>query len=337
MRKFTLFLICMVCMQVAAQEEKLRLTFNWGEPVSLNVADIKEISFFEEQNPLYIVGEWFNYSPEENAFESFNFYEDGSLDFYYYYINNNIGGEVYGLYELRDGVLAVNLLGQEMYNLLVAHTETSFVVRSAGSNTTYYKVVDVYDMTTADSPIKICDAADSILFVDNIVVGLEDGKIKALQKGTGYVLVKDVENGSIVAYRINVKYQAGELIDWTGYFKKTKEEILAEFGTHDDEYSSADGEYIVYNKGYNAEISMLGFSFDNETGKVYQVQTVFRGYEEMKMYYDYIDAKYILDEDSSETTEFYFYDTDDINTASLLIYLKAETPMQIIYTDLSDE
>ena len=335
MRKFTLFLTCFIYLQVIAQEEKMRITLNTGNPIEFNVNDVKDITFVDDKNPLNIVGEWFNYDEESGYFEAFDFHEDKTLS---YYCFNLLGDEsANGTYSCKDGMLTLNWLNTELIVPITSHSETFFTMTNGGSNSVYYRIQKTYNMTTADSPISIGNKGDVITYVDNAVIGAEDNKIKALQRGSGFALVKDAQLNTTVAYKIVVGYAPGNIIDWTKYFKKSIDEIVAEFGSPDAiQTDESVGELYGYTKGYNAEIKQIIFCFDKTTGKMYLVQVVFRGYEELNTYYSDIAKKYILQEDRSDERTKVFYDTNDILSATVSFSVRLTSPFFINYLDISE-
>lgn len=336
MQKVVLFLVCMLSMQILAQEEKLRLTFDVGDPVELNVSEIKELDFIEEQSSFDVVGEWFTRSDED--YETFEFHDDGNLHYSLYSnAQGNLLSGIEGIYTYHDGVLEITLgkEGEKMYWHVTAHSQNHFTrTTSSGKNVIFYKVQDNYNMTTVDAPIVVGNPGDEVVFIDNFVCTLEDNKIKSLQQGKGYVLVNDSQLNTIVAYRINVEYKAGEVIDFTKYFKKTKDEIIAEFGTPDATQVSGNMDLLGYTNGFNAEISRLTFVFDVETGLLYQIQPVFRGPEENDVYKEYIKERYIPNTELSDTNSDSYLDTDDISTAKVWISIRREEPFYINYMDL---
>jgi hypothetical protein len=278
---------------------------------------IKDVSFVVTE-PFDIVGEWFNV--DDGAFETFTFGEDGTLDCYYYSTSANDGGTRYGDYQMQYDVLGLRLPGSSIqYIPVVNHSETAFTLRNGNRNDVYHKIQKEYSMNTYESPIIIGNEGDEVSFVDNVVVGLENGKIIALQQGQGYALLKDKQRNTIVAYRVNVKYQPDPNgpIDWTNYFKKTKEEIIAEFGTPDETQTNMGFETLSYSKGYNPEIKYLHFTFKEGVDAAMKVSATFRGIDEFQTYKKEIEGKYIKQKES--TTETLYGNTDDESTSTVMI------------------
>lgn len=319
-RKILLLLICLTAIQAIAQDQRLRMTYrlNVLAPDELNLSDIKDISFVETE-PFDLVGEWFNV--DDAVFESFTFSEEGLLDYYFYNVAND-GGAAKGNYQFVYDVLGLRVptvFSQILYHPIVSHSETSFTLRSDGRNNIYYKILHSYDMNTYDSPIVIGNEDDEVSYVDNTVIGLVNGKITALRQGQGYALLKDKERNTTVAYRVNVKYQPDPNgpIDWTNYFKKSKEEIITEFGTPDKTQNSMGFETLSYSKGYNPEIKILHFSFKEGVDATMQVSATFRGQDEFQTYKKEIESKYI--KQKVDTYETYYGDTDDESTSTVII------------------
>lgn len=335
MRKLLFLLACLTAIETMAQDQKLRMTYRLSvlAPQEIDLKNIKDVSFVVT-GPFDIVGEWFNV--DDGAFETFTFGEYGTLDYYYYLTSANDGGTSYGDYQMQYDVLGLRLpiFSSIQYIPVVNHSETAFTLRNGNRNDVYYKIQKTYEMNTYDSPIVIGNEGDEVLYVDNVVVGLENGKIKALQQGQGYVLLKDKQQNTIVAYRVNVKYMPNinGPIDWTKYFKRTKNEIISEFGTPDEDQTGMGYETLSYSKGYNPEIKILHFSFKEGEDAMMKVSATFRGIDEFQTYKKEIESKYIKQKEN--TTETYYGDTDDESTSTVLICISEISAVRtIIYQD----
>ena len=160
-----------------------------------------------------------------------------------------------------------------------------------------------------------------------------------------YYDAENAENASVkitVSTETNVitytdlKQTPASVVNWTQYFKKSGDQIKAEFGdnpsiTDDDE----DEDYsYLYTKNIG-ELKSLSFSFTKGFEKVTSVKASFKVASSMKDYCDVIAAKYIL---YSETeTRKTYYDTDKASTASVRIVIQSSgSHNYIIYTDMSE-
>lgn len=336
MRKNVLLFLCLIAVQAMAQEEKLRVNFNSKEfhsseipSVNLNVNDIKEISFVEEHSPLDIEGEWFD--DEEDVFQSLTFFEDGSVIHNYYYKNIPLYGSEKGIYLYQYDIfeIGLQLWGEVLCIPVIRHTENSFTWRYSGKNLTYYKIQKVYKMKIDDAPITIGNDGDLIVYSDNVFVGLKDNRVKALQVGSGFVLVEDAKLHETVAYRIDVE-KNNEIIDWTLYFKKPKEDIVAEFG----ELFREDSGWITFTGEDKSVFKYLAFLFDDTTETVKSVSVTFNQPEDLQAYSDFIDQNYILYESESSSSRKVYYDTEKGIKSSVMIIVDTSTfLMNISYTD----
>lgn len=336
MRKLLIYLFCILSMQMKAQEEKLRMTFDVGDPINFSVNDIKDITFVEDQDPLDIVGsEWFNEEVEKyGTYESFEFHEDGTLTYCPYYVNYHDGYTIAGRFNFEDYMLTMQLgIVGKLTQAITNHSATSYVVTSGGENSTYYKVQKVYNMKSNDAPISIGNEGDEITFVDNEFIALDDNKVRPIKGGTGYALVKDTQLNSIVAYRINIE-AVKEVKDWTQYFKRTKDEITSEFG---DPFMTQDADnmdiYIYYGK--DPAFTLMYFCFEKDSGKMYMFQATFTDEENWEFYKNEIEKKYVKDESRSTETVLYYYDTDNRSTASVSIAIQNSPTLIINYMDLN--
>lgn len=334
MKRNLLLPVLLLCLQTQAQEEKLRISLKNGNPVELDVYDFKDITFIEDTSPLDIEGEWFNEEIETSGtYETFDFREDGSLLYCPYFVNYHEGWEIAGIYSMEDYTLTMQLssLGR-LTQYITNHSSTSFTTYDSGISAVYYRIQKEYHMTTEDEPISIGNEGDVVTFVDNEFVGLEGNRIKPLREGTGYALVNDVNKNATVAYKINIAYQASPIIDWTCYFKKTRDEIIGEFGTPDTTQDNT----AFYTSGYNSDISQLLFSFDKASEKVIQVSVVPSSSKAYDAYLSEISGKYIKNEEQSSATVQRFYDNHDASDSSVAITLYTAPTMLIIYTDLTN-
>ncbi len=335
MRKFLFYLFCILSLQMMAQEEKLHVMFNVGDPLDISVNDIKNITFVEDTNPLDLIGsEWFCEEVEENGtYETFEFHEDGTLTYSPVYTNTHSRYTIPGYFMFEDYMLTIRLSIGEPYTqftqTITNHSETSYVVTSGGENLTYYKVQKVYTITSNEGPVSIGNDGDVITFVDNEIVGLDNNKIKPLSTGVGYALVKDARLNAIVAYRINI---VPAVIDWTQYFKKTKDEIIAEFGTPESVQTSETNDLFTY-RGIDPVFGLMYFGFDKELGKMYVFQGSFLNEIGYKAYREKIENTYILQEDMATGKLNYYYDTNERSTASVSIIIQS-SPMVINFMDL---
>ncbi len=319
MRKILSSLTLFVAFHAIAQEDNLRITLREGNPVEINTSDVKDITFVGDETPLDIVGEWFCVAENYGVFESLDFHEDGSIKYYYYYTNYHLGGTLTGTYSFEDYILKIKLPGMNVTTMpVVGHSETEFTELTAGSLFVYYKTQKTYYMTIKDSYISIGNPGDVVTYVDNVIIGLENNKIKPIKAGTGYALVMDAQLNTIVAYKVVVQKIPPTPIDWTKYFYKTKEDIATEFGTPDEIIQDDNVEDLLYYE-YSADISHLIFSFKNNTDKVCQIQATFRTESYFQTYENYIKKNFYYNEAESTSEESVYYDTEDPLTATVII------------------
>ena len=151
MRKFLLLLICLTSLQIMAQEENLSLKFLVGTPVEIAAGSVKEISFYEANTTLDIIGEWVSVDEKNATIESFYFHNDGLYDYYVLLPTGDMSAV--GSYEFNNDVLSFTLMGSSLTNLVTGFSDTDYTIYSAGSFTVYYKVQNVYDMTTTDERV----------------------------------------------------------------------------------------------------------------------------------------------------------------------------------------
>lgn len=308
MKKILLFLTCFIGLQALAQE-KMRITLNDGTYMDYDARIVKTLSVFTP-TPLNLIGDWVSVSG--TTMTSYSFKEDNTCSMHQFNMTTSYH-IVYDLtYTYENDEINFSLYGTNALRISVqSNTETEFV---SSTGAIHYKVQGTYSMAISDNPINIGNTDDVIKNVDNYFVAVEDNKIKALKDGNGYVLVEDAKTKETKAYKIEV--DAGPLpdpIDWTQYFKKSKEEIIAIFGTGTD--GTDKPTYTISN--YNIAISSVIFTFSEDWSKVTGIQVKFYDADKMQNYCDYIDEKYILN--SSTSTSKRYYDAESISTASVSI------------------
>lgn len=328
MKKILLLIFCILGVQTFAQNT-MRITMNDGTSMDFRVNNVQDVCFSTEAS-IDIVGEWVTVSEAYGSMECLCINEDGTMKYKYYYMDYQMYGEFDGTYTFENNVLNCSVMGSSIVVSVAKHENTEF---TSSTNLVFYKVLDTYTMNMNDEPVAVGNEGDTILYADNCFAGIYNNRIKALQPGVGYALVRDVETGKLNAYSINVAYKASEIVDWTRYLKKTKDNIIAEFGNPNQTNESKCT--ITYYLSNNTDIEMLSFAFDEKFEKVTGVHVYFYDEGKMKHYYDYIKENYILSY-SSETTETY-YDTEDKDVATVEISVKSGSDLNTItYSDLTE-
>ena len=146
-----------------------------------------------------------------------------------------------------------------------------------------------------------------------------------------------VYNASVMCTIVytDLKTTPASVVDWTQYFKKSGDQIKAEFGsspdiTNDDE--DEDYSMVYYSYG---DFKYVSFSFNKGFEKVIGIRISFNDASSMQDYCDAIAGKYIL---YSETeTRKTYYDTDKASTASVRVVIQSSgSTNYITYTDMSE-
>lgn len=306
MKKIFMFLLLALAMSHnAVAQMNLRVTTTDGNIQDFRTENISDMGFIYEE-PINIVGEWFNYDTSDGTYESWNLFANGTME--YSVCRYNLDREVLtlkGSYTFSDdNVLTLNVFGSK---ITVNMTRVSETVCSASTSTNSffcYKVIDTPSVEE-NQYLELGEEGDEIIYADNNVVALEDGKIKGLRKGFGYALVKSAKTQEIAAYKILVSAAPSDLIDFTQYFKWTLEQLVSEFGEPlstmgDDDYKS-----YIYGNIYGFVKSAM---FTIEDGKVVSVAITFFDAESMQPYYEEIEEKYELNKERSTGTFKYYYE-----------------------------
>lgn len=324
MKKYILLLIWFIGIQINAQD-LMRVTTQDGTQYELSINNIKEMDFYTPEQ-INFVGEWIAISG--NSMVCFDIKNDGTLKRTSFSMTLGLFYEINGTYSIKDNVLTLNFDGSSLVIPVVEATETKIV---STSGDTYYRVqADVYSMTTNDNPISIGKEGDVVKYVDNCIVGTDNNKITAIGDGRGYVIVEEAETGVMKAYGINVIYVTEDPIDWTKYFKKSRDEIIAELG--EPSQNNQEKHTMTYNS-FNVSIQYVAFSFSDDWNHVTKVQIGFYNEGKRQHYCDSIDKHYILNNTSSSSKK--YFDTEDPNSASVQVTVyDASVMCTIVYTDL---
>lgn len=322
MKKYILLLIWFVGMQINAQE-LMRVTTQDGTQYELSVNNIKDMFFYTPEK-IDFVGEWIAISG--NTMVCYDIKKDGTMKYTSFSMTM---GQYYVkvgtyTYSVIDNVLKLNYDGSTLIIPIVESTETKMV---STSGDTYYRVqAEVYSMTTNDAPISIGKEGDVIKYVDKCIVGSSNNMITALSDGRGYAIVEETETGVMKAFGINVLYVPENPIDWSGYFKKSKDEIISKLG------EPAQKERFTYTN-FNASIRYVTFTFNDNNDEAIKVQLSFYDETKRQHYCDSIERHYILNRESASSK--IYYDTEDVNAASVKITVYDSSVMcVIVYEDL---
>lgn len=322
MKKYLILFIWFIGIQISAQD-LMRVTTQNGTQYEFSINNIKEMDFYVLEQ-INFVGEWIFISGDI-AMISYDLKSDGTLKYTYFSMGavNQID-EKYGTYAVKDNVLTLNYDNSTLVVPVVEATETKIV---SSSGETFYKVQETdYSLSTIDEPIHVGNEGDVIKFVDKCIVGTENNLIKPLRSGRGYAIVEEKETGIMKAFGIDVLYVPESPMDWTRYFKKTKDEIMLELGTppYTESFRYTD---------FNASIQYIAFSFDEETGEAVKVQVGFYDEEKRQHYCDYIEDTYVLNKTTSSSKT--YYDAEEPNSANVKVTVyDASVMCTIVYTDL---
>lgn len=305
-------MISMLAMQAMSQEEYLKLSLKRGEAVEINVKDIKDISFVEDTKEPELEGEWFNKT--ESAYEVLTFCDDGTVDHFTYYFSYKMGlPPENGVYKVNNSVLGIYLpsLGINYYPV-VRFTDSCMTLRINDKNYDYYKIEKTYNMQVGDDDLSLGGIDDVVVFVDNDIVGLKDNKIKALRAGTGYVLVENIKQNTIKAYKIKVDTKGNVSFDLSNYFGKSREEIETLFGDPNQKTYSM----FIYEGG-----SFYRLSFDFYGNQVNGVTVMFDNDNDYLSFLKVISDKYVLVEGTASSTERVYGNRDTKESSSVLIWV----------------
>lgn len=320
MKKCILLLIWFIGIQINAQN-LMRVTTQDGTQYEFSVNNIKDMDFYTPEQ-IDFVGEWIIY--DVNGMMCYDIKNDGTLKYTSFSMTMGQLFKKDGTYSVKDNILTLNYDDATLVIPVVEATETKIV---STSGDTYYRVQsNVYSMTTNDNPISVGKEGDVVKYVDNCIVRTDNNMITALRDGRGYAIVEEEETGVMKAFGIDVLYVPESPIDWSNYFKKSKNEIITELG------EPAYKESFRYTN-FNASIEDVTFTFNENNDEATKVNVSF--YDETKRlhYCDSIEKHYFLYRESASSKT--YYDTEDINTASVKITVyDASLMCQIVYEDL---
>lgn len=320
MKKYILLLIWFVGIQINAQN-LMRVTTQDGTQYELSINNIKDMDFYIVE-PINFVGEWIVFN--DISMYCYNIKNDGTFKYTSFSMTVGQFHEIEGTYSVKDNVLTLNFDGSTLVIPVVEATETKMV---STSGETYYRVqADAYSMTTNDNPINIGKEGDVVKYVDKCIIGTDNNMIAALREGRGYAIVEEEETGVMKAFGIDVLYVPESPIDWSNCFKKSKDEIISEFG------EPAYKESFKYTN-FNASIEYIAFTFNENNGEATKVQVSFYDEAKRQHYCDSIGRHYFLYRESASSKT--YYDTEDINTASVKVTVyDASLMCVIVYEDL---
>ena len=323
MKKYILLLIWFIGIQINAQE-LMRVTTQDGTQYELSINNIKNLDFYTPEQ-INFVGEWITISA--GSMVCFDIKSDGTMKHTSFSTTDATKGnyfEIDGTYTIKDNVLTLNFDGSTLVIPVVEATETKIV---STSGETYYRVqADIYSLTTNGNPISVGNEGDVVKYTDRCFIDAINNMITPLRDGRGYVIVEEARTGVLKAFGVNVLYVPESPIDWSKYFKKSKDELISELG------EPAQKERFTYTN-FNASIHYITFTFNENKDEATKVHLTF--YDETKRlhYCDSIERHYILNRESASSK--IYFDTEDINAASVKVTVYYASVMcVIVYEDL---
>ena len=211
--KRLLFLLSVIALcDVCYAQGFMHVYYKNGTLVDIPIEEIDSLTFSDKSETeqqsvdVTLTGSWLWGSVEAGYYELLTFNPDNTYTGYDNYFSYGFDSMTYGWYANRGALLTLWSNGygyQFRYNWYVmALTDNALSVMTKMGRFTYYRLQPevLYLQVGQSLP---CADGESIVFVDGVVVKIEDNALLGLSPGTTYIL-KRKSDDTILAYQVVV-------------------------------------------------------------------------------------------------------------------------------------
>lgn len=193
-------------------QNAMRVHYKDGTIQDIPVVQIDSVTFVDNEEvweEISLTGNWLWGNQEAGYYELITFSEDHTYTGYDNYFTYGFDTMTYGWYSQFGTMLALrsNGFGYQRMNswYIIGLTNNALEVMTKMGPFTYYKLQpDVLYISSSESYSGL-EKGDSVVFADNVVVTVVEGRLIALSSGTTYVLIKKASVGKVLAYKVVVR------------------------------------------------------------------------------------------------------------------------------------
>lgn len=209
--KTGLTLSLLLCSVSLMAQNTMRVHYKDGGELDLFIAKIDSVTFVEKTTPeenASLTGAWLWGDQEQGYYELLTINEDHTYTGYDNYFSYGFDTMTYGWWAQMGAMLTLQSNGfgyQRRYNWYI----TELTVNALGVMTkmgpfTYYKLQSETLRLQVDGMLP-CEVGDSFIFVDGVVVAVQDNRLVGLASGTTYIQKYIAASKSILSYKVIVE------------------------------------------------------------------------------------------------------------------------------------
>lgn len=209
--KTGLTLSLLLCSVSLMAQNTMRVHYKDGGELDLFIAKIDSVTFVEKTTPeenASLTGAWLWGNQEQGYYELLTINEDHTYTGYDNYFSYGFDTMTYGWWAQMGAMLTLQSNGfgyQRRYNWYI----TELTVNALGVMTkmgpfTYYKLQPETLRLQVDGMLP-CEEGDSFIFVDGVVVAVQDNRLVGLTSGTTYIQKYIAASKSILSYKVIVE------------------------------------------------------------------------------------------------------------------------------------
>jgi hypothetical protein len=193
-------------------QNTMRLHYKDGTEQDISISQIDSITFVDKgvsEENVSLIGSWLWGNKDAGYYELLTFSDDHTYTGYDNYFTYGFDTMTYGWFTWYGNMLTLQSNGfgyQRIYNwFIVGLTSNALEVMTKMGAYTYYKLQpEVLQMSTSELYIGFTDGY-SIVFADGVIVKAEENKLRGLNQGSTYILVRKTSDNKIYAYKVTVK------------------------------------------------------------------------------------------------------------------------------------
>jgi len=212
MIRYSTLVATLICSITLMAQNTMRVHYKDGTEQDISISQIDSITFVDKgvsEENVSLIGSWLWGNKDAGYYELLTFSDDHTYTGYDNYFTYGFDTMTYGWFTWYGNMLTLQSNGfgyQRIYNwFIVGLTSNALEVMTKMGAYTYYKLQsEVLQMSTSELYIGFTDG-DSIVFADGVIVKAEENKLRGLNQGSTYILVRKASDNKIYAYKVTVK------------------------------------------------------------------------------------------------------------------------------------
>lgn len=200
----------------AKSQNTMRVHYNNGTEQDIPIADVDSVTFVNKatldggkKGEVSLYASWLWGNKEAGYYELLTFNDDYAYKGYDNYYTFGFDTMTYGWFTWHGNMLTLQSNGfgyRRMYNWFITGlADNALSVMTRNGAYTYYKLQPEVIYVPVSKYYEGFIEGVTIVFADGVIVKTEENALQGLSPGTTYVLIKNVAENKILAYKVIVE------------------------------------------------------------------------------------------------------------------------------------